>query len=209
MTADPSIAPAVRPAAVADLTALASTLAGAFSDDPVWSWILPDVTSRLARLTQVFALLARHAHVPHGGAELACRGSSVEAVALWDPPGRWRLPLITQIRQGPSFVRAFGARLPAAMRALARIERHHPAGPHWYLAYLGTNPPAQGQGLGAALLTSRLDRCDAAGLPAYLESSKQCNVPYYERFGFQVITELAMPGNCPPVWPMWRPPATQ
>ncbi|MFD0534677.1 GNAT family N-acetyltransferase [Actinomadura luteofluorescens] len=67
--------------------------------------------------------------------------------------------------------------------------------------------PAQGNGLGAALLRSRLDRCDTEGLPAYLESSKERNVPYYERFGFRVTRELPLPGKgCPPVWLMWRDP---
>ena len=34
-------------------------------------------------------------------------------------------------------------------------------------------------------MQSRLDRCDAEHAPAYLESSKPDNVPYYLRFGFE------------------------
>ena len=60
---------------------------------------------------------------------------------------------------------------------------------------------------GAAGSEPPMPRCDAEGLPAYLESSKERNVPYYERFGFRVTRELAMPGRgCPPVWLMWRDP---
>lgn len=68
------------------------------------------------------------------------------------------------------------------------------------------DPAAQGHGLGGALLASRLERCDAEGLPAYLESSNPVNVPLYERFGFTVTHEPAMPGSCPPIHLMWRDP---
>lgn len=209
MTIDPRMSPIVREVIDDDVTALAATLARAFHDDPIMSWIFPHDDSRTDRLTAMFAMVARHVHLPHGGAEIASRHagpSRVDAVALWDPPGAWRVGLAAQVRQAPRVVRALGVRLPAAVRALSRIERHHPPEPHWYLAIIGTDPPAQGHGLGGALLGSRLSRCDAAGLPAYLESSNPDNIPFYEKHGFRVTHELSMPGTCPPVWLMWRTP---
>lgn len=191
-----------RAATVEDVPEMAAVLARAFDDDPLMRWILP----RPARLETAFAVLARHTHPIHEGSELAWRNCGVEAAALWDPPERWRLPVATQIRRGPQFLRAFGRRLPAAMRVLNAMERHHPAEPHWYLHIIGTDPAAQGHGLGGALLASRLEKCDAEGLPAYLESSNPVNVPLYERFGFTVTRELAMPGSCPPIHLMWRDP---
>jgi hypothetical protein len=50
-----------------------------------------------------------------------------------------------------------------------------------------------------------LDRCDREGLGAYLESSKEKNIPYYQRFGFTVTGEITLPDG-PNVWPMWRDP---
>ena len=47
--------------------------------------------------------------------------------------------------------------------------------------------------VGAALLRSRLRRCDKEGLPAYLESSKLENVPLYQHFGFHVTGALGLP----------------
>ncbi|KAB2376105.1 GNAT family N-acetyltransferase [Actinomadura montaniterrae] len=207
MTSQSQPSPLVRAAGGADADALAAVLGRAFDDDPVWRWILPDDASRVRRLTGVFGILLRQVHLRHGGTEAAGRGPDVEAAALWDPPGLWRVPLRAQAAQAVPLLRALGRRVPAALRALGEIEKHHPPEPHWYLAVLGTDPPAQGNGLGGALLRSRLDRCDAEGVPAYLESSKERNVPYYERFGFRVTRELALPGRgCPPVWLMWRDP---
>jgi len=51
-----------------------------------------------------------------------------------------------------------------------------------------------------------LEHCDADGLPCYLESSKQRNVPFYRRHGFEVVEEVHLPGDGPPIWTMWREP---
>ena len=81
----------------------------------------------------------------------------------------------------------------------------HPEEPHWYLAIIGSDPTVRGSGCGHALMRSRLDRCDAEHAPAYLESSNPDNIPYYNRFGFEVTGEIVMPDG-PTLWPMWRQP---
>jgi GNAT superfamily N-acetyltransferase len=194
---------AVRDIVAADTDPLAEVLGRAFADDPVWQWIFPRHPERMAAL---FAVLLRHAHLPNGVSELAEQDGVILAGALWDPPGRWRIPVAAQVRQFPALVRILGTRTYAVMRGLARVESVHPVEPHWYLAVLGTDPPAQGRGLGSALLRSRLSRCDDERFPAYLESSKEANIPYYERFGFRVTGEVRMPGGGPCVWSMWRDP---
>ena len=54
------------------------------------------------------------------------------------------------------------------------------------------------------MMRSRLDRCDAEHAPAYLESSNPANVPYYQRFGFEVTGEIVLPDGGPSLVPMWR-----
>jgi len=54
-------------------------------------------------------------------------------------------------------------------------------------------------------MRSRLDRCDAEHAPGYLESSNPDNIAYYNRFGFEVTGEIAMPDG-PTLWSMWRRP---
>ena len=90
--------------------------------------------------------------------------------------------------------------------ALEQMATQHPTEPHWYLAVIGSDPLVRGKGFGQLLMRSRLDRCDAEHAPAYLESSNPVNVPYYERFGFEVTGELKLPGGGPSLIPMWRRP---
>ena len=56
------------------------------------------------------------------------------------------------------------------------------------------------------LLKPVLDRCDDEGLGAYLESSKEENIAFYNRQGFELTRRLDLPAGCPPVWAMWREP---
>jgi GNAT superfamily N-acetyltransferase len=99
-----------------------------------------------------------------------------------------------------------GRRLPAAIQVIQSVEHHHPQTPHWYLAVLGTDPPEQGKGVGSSLLSPVLERCDEEALPAYLESSKEENVPFYARHGFEVTKTVDLPRGGPPLWLMWREP---
>jgi GNAT superfamily N-acetyltransferase len=101
-------------------------------------------------------------------------------------------------------LRAFGPRLPRSLSLLTRIEKHHPAEPHWYLEAIGTVPEARGRGIGPTVLTPVLDRCDAEGVPAYLESSNPRNIPFYERHGFVRRPLFELPRGCPTITPMWR-----
>ncbi|MDT5007156.1 MAG: hypothetical protein QOJ24_4332 [Mycobacterium sp.] len=198
--------PQVRPAQKADVGELGRTLGRAFFDDPVSVWLLPDVNARLAGLSRLFATMTRHHHLAPGGVEVAFDGPDIGAAALWDPPNQWRESRRTQLAQIPTFLRVFGFRMARARAAQEMMKRLHPEEPHWYLAVIGSDPSVRGRGFGQVLMRSRLERCDAEYCPAYLESSKADNVPYYERFGFSVTGEVMLPDGGPTIWPMWRDP---
>jgi hypothetical protein len=51
-------------------------------------------------------------------------------------------------------------------------------------------------------------RLDAEGIPGYLESSNERNLPLYRRYGFEVTGEIVLPEDGPIIWPMWRDPQT-
>ena len=193
----------VRLAGADDIPALSRTLARAFDDDPVMAHLIPrDVRHHAERLAQ-FMLLGTTGAVADGTVYTT---SELSGGAVWRAPGRWKVPTRQLLPDLPALLRSLGRRVPVGLATLQLLERHHPTEPHWYLEILGTEPAEQGKGIGAALMAPVLERCDAEGVPAYLESSKERNIPYYERHGFRVTGELDLPKGGPRLWPMWRDP---
>jgi GNAT superfamily N-acetyltransferase len=181
----------------------AQTLARAFHDDPVFGWMLPADGSRHRRLRRFFVTELHHESLRHGAVEVACIDERVAGAAVWFPPGT---ALATEASAAPGYMRAFGRRIVTASQYQSVAARVHPREePHWYLAFIGVDPDRQGSGVGAALLRSRLQRCDQEELPAYLESSNPKNDPLYEHFGFRVSGTLGLPQGAPVVHTMWRP----
>jgi ribosomal protein S18 acetylase RimI-like enzyme len=196
----------IRKVTADDVPKLAGALARAFEDDPVMSWIFRDDADRPARLESAFDLFLRKIWLP----QQECYAvDGLFGGALWLPPGKWHLSVVSQLRLLPSMISVTGRNLPRLFAVLNMIEKKHPKSPgHHYLAVLGVEPGFQGRGFGGALMQPVLTRCDEKRIPAYLESSKRRNVVLYERHGFRVVEELKLPKDGPPIWRMWREPAT-
>ncbi|MFZ0168816.1 MAG: GNAT family N-acetyltransferase [Candidatus Dormiibacterota bacterium] len=146
----------------------------------------------------------RHESLRHGAVEVAYVDGSVAGAAVWFPPGTWS-PGDRSVR--PPRLSA-GLR-PSSRHRLAVSVRGGPRPPARRAALvpgiIRVDPVRQGDGVGAALLRSRLRRCDDEGLPAYLESSKLETVPLYQHFGFHVTGTLGLPEAAPVITTMWRP----
>jgi GNAT superfamily N-acetyltransferase len=198
------VTPQARSARKDDVRELSHTLARAFYDDPVMVWLLPDEKPRTVQLYRLFATMTRHHHLARGGVEVACDGRGIGAAALWDPPNQWQETRWAQLAMTPTFIRVFGARSMRGRAVQELMKRAHPEEPHWYLGVVGSDPSVRGKGFGQVLMRSRLDRVDAEHAPAYLESTKDQNIAYYQRFGFEVTGEIVLPDGGPTMWPMWR-----
>jgi ribosomal protein S18 acetylase RimI-like enzyme len=190
----------VRAATLADADAVAATMARAFFDDPLICFILTNEETRQTDAPNLFHLLFTLG-LPHGACDVTM---GYEAAALWRPPGAWRTPWWDYLANGVEVFDIFDyGSARHALRVMDVIEKHHPAEPHWYLQSIGTDPAKQGKGFGGAVMRKQLANADASGLPAYLESSKDANIPFYRSFGFEVSGEIKLPDG-PTLWPMWR-----
>lgn len=194
---------AVQATTTAQARRAGDALARAFSDDPVFAHLVPIGAPGRDRRMAAFFRFAAKGSLKRRALFVHPAGTSA---ATWRPPGRWQLPLSEIISGMPTMISALRTRIPVALSALDLVESKHPTEPHWYLEGLGTEPAAQGRGGGSLVLAPVLARCDADATPAYLESSKEQNIPFYERHGFRVTEEVALPKGGPPVWLMWRDP---
>lgn len=187
--------------------AAAAVLARAFEDDPAILVILKgfSVEERINVLTVAF-----EANLQRCGSQAAPLAINNEAelagVAMIHRPNKFPPPLAAQLGvfwAGFKTVRSLSVMARWAW-LLSTLGKHHPQEPHYYLELLGVEPTQQGLGFGSRLLQQLTGQADAEGVGCYLETTKPRNVPFYQRFGFQVTKELDVIGVH--VWLMWRPP---
>jgi len=189
-----------RAATASDIGPGSATLGRAFMDDPLICHLLPDEPSRPEKMPRLFALLFKLG-LPYGCCDVT---ADYGAVALWRPPNKWEIPFWQYIVNAREFLGTFGfagARQVTAVMDI--VEKRHPHEPHYYLQAIGTDPAKQGKGYGGVVIRRQLAAADEARMPAYLESSKEKNIPIYQSFGFEVAGEIKIP-NGPTLWPMWR-----
>jgi len=186
-----------------DVPILTERLVRAFADDPVANFMFAGARRRQHGLHSFFTSQINRQYLAGGHVYTT---EDLAGAAVWGTPDRHRNGLMELVQLLPTAPFLVSVRTVPALRLLFEVDSLHPKEPHWYLATLGTAPERQGQGVGAALLQPVLDRADADGMPAYLESSKERNVPFYARFGFEVVEELHSKSGGPPMWRMWREP---
>jgi ribosomal protein S18 acetylase RimI-like enzyme len=193
-----------RAATLDDVGSVADALVLAFHDDPLMSFLFQDDEGRRKKSRLFFVSDATRAITKAKGRVETTDDAATKGGAIWFAPDQWRIGGLELVTQLPMLFK-MGTDTPRALQVLSQVEKVHPKTPHWYLAVLGTHPQHQGKGIGSTLLAPVLAKCDEEGLPAYLESSKERNIPFYRRHGFEVSSELKLK-NGPTIWPMWRDP---
>ena len=148
-TASPA---ALRPrkATAADLPDVADTLALAFYDDPVVTWIIDDGPRRRQLLPDFFGAIAESYLVYEEtySVDEGYRGGRLGAAR-----SRGRRGARSQCSARRS--EEYAERL---FEILGLMEENHPVEPHHYLFLLATRPEWQGRGLGSSLMAPVLQR---------------------------------------------------
>lgn len=190
----------------ADIDTVADDLSAAFRTDPQFCWFLRDDSRREAARLRFMKMILKEIALPTGEVTRPAAGG---AAAIWIPSqALGPNSLIQELRVFPTILGATGLGRIGRLAAMRKVmdELHPMDRPHAYLWFLGVRPEAQGMGVGSRMLKAGLAKVDAAGLPAYLESSNEANVPLYRRYGFEVMREFRARPDAPPAWAMWREP---
>src|SRR4051812_11489979 len=161
----------------------------------------------MQRLTRLHELSAGHRAVATGTAWVT---DDVTAVAAWEPP-----PGAAGTRPLPADVRAAldrelpflsADRAPVVRRTDEIVAAARPAGPHWWLAHLGTRPTARRRGAATALLQAGLARVDESGLPAATAVHAWASAAFLRPFGFTVAAAIRTADDELPLWVPLRAP---
>lgn len=192
----------IRPGEPADVDGVTDVLAAAFAD---YAWTRHTVAAddHLRRVRDLQRLFVERIGLPHGRVWVADGADGVVAAAVWTTPESTGV--------GEAFAELTdllpelsGDRAAAAASAEQALAPHRPTEPVWFLATVGVHPEWQGKGLGRAILTPGLEAAEAAGVPAFLETSEPANLAFYRKLGFEITAEIPLPDNGPTTWTLRR-----
>lgn len=202
-----SAPPLVRAAAEDDQSVLADVLCDAFVDEAGLNYWLRQGEAKERARREFFAAAVADAVHPERELWLAEADGACIGGAIWLGPGKkaYDFSLLDQLKMAPLMLRIAGFSGMAKGFDLAeKLAGKHPREPHAHLAFIGVASAAQGRGVGSEILKLTLAPLDAAGVTAYLETTTERNVALYQRHGFEVTGEVALPGLL--MWTMTRAP---
>lgn len=81
-------------------------------------------------------------------------------------------------------------KLPAVMKRETKVKSFHPDKPFCYLWFIGVSPEDQHRGIGGDILSHIIRAAENENRPIYLETSVDSNLPWYQKFGFEVFQTL-------------------
>ena len=174
----------------------AATLARAFQDYPVFTYVFPDACERRNELP---LLLQSFVHYGALNGEVYATSPNLEGVAVWMPPDHTSVSSpVPGISQDALDRMAYWGRQAGSIR-----KRHVPSA-HWFLMIIGVVPEFQGRGHAGILLAPMLARIEEQHLPCYLDTELEKNVAMYQHFGFRVVDDTEVAGTGVRSWGMLR-----
>lgn len=180
-------------------------MADAFMDDPGWRAVGPDGDKRLHAYIRRVCRGALRVCANSGGPVWHVEADGrVAAVLAGVEPGGWPPPQLRSLgHQAAGPVLAGPRVLVRSLAADGVLHSGHPAEPHLFVFMLAVDPVHQRRGMGRALLSAAVERAEELGVPAYLDTAKPANVPYYASFGFEEMGLGELPRGAH-IWFMQR-----
>lgn len=176
-------------AAASDKNLVVSILARAFDSNKSVNYVIPQDGKRAQRIRHLmaysFGVCNRFGNVFLSADRTACAlvlfpdKKKTTAKSLW-----WDVKLIA------SSIGIFNA--GKVLSREAKIKRLQPAGPLYYLWFIGVDPLQQNKGAGSKLLGELITESERLNRTFCLETSAVQNLPWYQKFGLEIYNELSL-----------------
>jgi ribosomal protein S18 acetylase RimI-like enzyme len=165
--------------------------------------MFPNATRRMATSEWMFRRLLKSKIAQGLVRVIRDDNQQVASAAVWTEPHP-PAPTRWEHYSESLFMRwVHGKRIHEIRDGFTALAARHPRVPYWYLQALATSPAQRGQGHAARLLQEQFSLSSASGELIALETSNPANLPYYQKFGFEVADELVLQEQFP-VWLMCR-----
>lgn len=173
----------------------AETLSAALEEDPLYIFLFPERSERKEKLMAIYETIVRYG-LRYGRVHATSR--NFEGVAIWFNTEEMKSSIISYLRCGLfKVVRKLGLKDSKRFLEVADYdeelhEKHLPE-PHWYLNTLGVCPDHQRKGYGTLLINEMLKSTKNDNWFYYLETFKEANTFYYQKFGFKIVEKAILP----------------
>ena len=162
-------------------------LASSFKSNQSVNYLIPQTTKREKRIRALmdysFEMCSLFGKIYVSNDNKAC--------ALVSFPERKKTTMKSLISEIKLIFRSISVgNISKAIQREKAISKHYPTEPIYYLWFIGVSPEFQGQGIGEKLMREIIADADQMKRPIYLETSTLKNIPWYQKFGFEVYGEL-------------------
>lgn len=182
---------------------VADILARAFYDDPLHRFLFPG-QRRMDVLRSYFKASISDA-MRHGKVLVAGGLQGTGGAAILLPAQAHPLSLPRLLKFTPTAVKAafyYPSRAVKIVKSIGMIEGVHKRYEHAYLSSIGVEANCRGQGVGGKLLDAVFDYSEGLRQAIFLETWTAANRDWYQRHGFDVVEEVALPAPGPTGWAM-------
>jgi ribosomal protein S18 acetylase RimI-like enzyme len=172
-----------------DIKKASEVLGRAFFNDPDTMKILPDDDARKDKLKHFFRCFIKFGLL-YG--EVYAPSPNLEGISIWVHSSTKDITFRRSLRSGfmglifkvngkaLNVFGSYGKQMDEATKTVIDEE-------HWFLFIIGVDPKHQRSGYGKKMIEPMLKRIDDEKLPVMLDTNKQVNIGYYEKFGFDVV----------------------
>lgn len=184
-----------------NIKAASHSLARAFMNDPLQTYVFPDANERSEKSPAHFEAILRYGYT-FGEVYTTPK---IEGAVVWLTPGNTDITpekaekgALVEI---PALLGEEAAtRFFSVMDFLDPFHKQDATEPHWYTMVIGVDPAFCGLGYGKALMQHVMTKAQNIRTSIYLETAQSSNIPFYTNLGFKVLKELIEPESKLPLW---------
>jgi ribosomal protein S18 acetylase RimI-like enzyme len=174
-----------------------TVLDSAFSEDSMWKEVFDDAEKNRI-LTEVMVRFC----LTYG--TVVSTSDKLEGVMAIAPYGK-DMNMLSIIRSG-AFLLSLkigneSKKFKVLSDAVDEAKKTLDLDPYIHLLIMGVSQDYQGKGLGGKLVRALIEKSESENKPIYLETQKEDNVFFYEKYGFEVKKKIMLPE--PFNLPMW------
>ncbi|UCE38355.1 MAG: GNAT family N-acetyltransferase [Thermoplasmata archaeon] len=180
-----------------DLKNAVNVLNDAFSEDSMWKEVFDDEDKNRV-LTEVMVRFC----LKYGN--VLSTSDNLEGVMAITPHDK-DMTALRVIRSGAFFlsmkIASESKKMKVLSKAIEEAKKSLNLGPNIHLLIMGVSQEFQGKGFGGKLLRAVIEKAETERKPIYLETQKEENINFYEKYGFSVKKKIILPE--PLNLPMW------